>query len=116
MNDSPVLRNSRPVTERYDTHVVNSWVEENRFLSLLPDYPELPFFGQAREILPDPFWTDHAAVVACYWRAGELAFSNFKQTTFGKDFLANYFDTAFNRNPFMLDLTFITRFGGYWGG
>ena len=113
MNDSPVLRNSRPVTERYDTHVVNSWVEENRFLSLLPDYPELPFFGQAREILPDPFWTDHAAVVACYWRAWELAFSNLKQPTLENDFVANYCDTAFNGNLFMWDSAFITCFGVY---
>src|SRR5258706_7279503 len=113
MNDSPVLRNSRPVTERYDTHVVNSWVEENRFLSLLPDYPELPFFGQAREILPDPFWTDHAAVVACYWRAGGLAFSNFKQTTLGNDFVAHYFHTALKRELFMLESAFLTCVGGH---
>src|SRR5260221_10841592 len=110
MNDSPVLRNSRPVTERYDTHVVNPWVEENRFLSLLPDYTELPSFGRARETLPDPFWTDHAAVIACYWRAWELAFCNPKQPTFEKDFLGHYFDTPLNAKLFMWGSSFFTFF------
>ena len=113
MNDSPTLRNPRPATERYDTHVANPWVEENRFLSLLPDDSELPSFGRARETLPDPFWIDHAAVIDCYWRAWELAFSNLKQPTLENDFVANYCDTAFNGNLFMWDSSFITCFGVY---
>src|SRR5258706_15803655 len=95
MNDSPTLRNPTPRTERYDTHVVNPWVEENRFLSLLPDYTELPSFGRARETLPDPFWTDHAAVIACYWRGLVPAFCNLKQPTFLKEFLVINCDTTF---------------------
>ncbi len=113
MNNSPTLRNPKPVTERYDTHVANPWVEENRFLSLLPAYTELPSFGRARETLPDLFWTDHTAVIACYWRAWELAFSNLKQPTLENDFVANYCDTAFNGNLFMWDSSFITCFGVY---
>lgn len=113
MNDSPFLSGAPRVAERYDTHVSNPWVEENHFLSFLPSYVELPSFGQARESLPDPFWTDHSAAVACYWRAWELAFSNLKRPTSENDFVANYCDTAFNGNLFMWDSSFITCFGIY---
>jgi len=113
MNDSPLLSGPRRVAELYDTHVSNPWVEENHFLSLLPSDRELPSFRQARETLPDPFWTDHSAAVACYWRAWELAFSNLKRPNSENDFVANYCDTAFNGNLFMWDSSFITCFGVY---
>jgi mannosylglycerate hydrolase MGH1-like protein len=113
MNDSPILSGPRRVAELYDTHVSNSWAEENHFLSLLPNYAELPSFSQIRQTLPDPFWTDHSAAVACYWRAWELAFSNLKRPTSENDFVANYCDTAFNGNLFMWDSSFITCFGAY---
>jgi len=113
MNDSPVLRSPRLFTERYDTHVDNPWVSENPFVSLQPEHTELPSFLQARAVLPDPFWADHAAAMACYWRAWELAFSNLKQPTPENGFTANYCDTAFNGNLFMWDSSFITGFGVY---
>ena len=113
MNESPFLSGPGRVAERYDTHVPSPWVEENHFLSLLPSHTELPSFSQARESLPDPFWTDHTAAVACYWRAWELAFSNLKRPTEQNDFVANYCDTAFNGNLFMWDSSFITCFGVY---
>ncbi|HLO28048.1 MAG TPA: trehalase family glycosidase [Anaerolineales bacterium] len=112
-NDSPFLANSRLFTDCYDTHISNPWVEENRFLSLQPSRNDLPSFSKAREILPDPFWADHMASVACYWRAWELAFSNLKQPVPENDFVANYCDTAFNGNLFMWDSAFITCFGSY---
>jgi AraC-like DNA-binding protein len=34
MTDTPFLPVPRPLTERYDTHVVNPWVRENRFVSM----------------------------------------------------------------------------------
>ncbi len=100
-DDSPFLHSSKLLTDCYDTHVSNPWVEENHFLSLPPSHTELPSFSQAREALPAPFWADHAAAVACYWRAWELAFSNLKCPTSENDFVANYCDSAFNGNLFM---------------
>jgi len=113
MNDSPFLGRPKPNPERYDTHVADAWVSENRFISMAPDHAALPSFSQAREVLPDPFWTGHKEVNDCYWRAWELAFSNLKRPTPENDFAANYCDTAFNGNLFMWDSSFITCFGVY---
>ena len=112
-DNSPFLQNPRTLADCYDTHIRNPWVRENSFLSLSPSLTDLPSFVQAREILPNPFWSDHAAEMACYWRAWELAFSNLKQPTLENNFVANYCDTAFNGNLFMWDSSFITCFGLY---
>ena len=103
MTDSPFLSHPSPVTERYDTHVANSWVGENRFISSPPESSALPSYAQVREILPDPFWSGHQTAIDCYWRAWELAFGNLKQPSEKNGFIANYCDTAFNGNLFMWD-------------
>jgi hypothetical protein len=113
MSETPVLKNPRPNTERYDTHVVNPWAGQNKFKFLPLESVKLPLYRQARELLPEPFWTDHTANIDCYWRAWELAFGNLKQPTPENDFVANYCDTAFNGNLFMWDSSFVTCFGGY---
>ena len=113
MTDSPLLPKSRSGMERYDTHMPNRWVPENRFMDLASFGENLPSFSKAREILPIPFWEDHGSTIDCYWRAWELAFSNLKQPTLENDFAANYCDTAFNGNLFMWDSSFITFFGVY---
>ncbi len=113
MSDSPVLRRPTLFTERYDTHVVNAWAQASVFRSGLPHSAELPSFGPARAVLPDPFWEGHAATIACYWRAWELAFSNLKQAGAQNGFSANYCDTAFNGNLFLWDSSFVTCFGVY---
>jgi len=66
MNDTPSIQNPMFITERYDTHVANPWVQENRFFSVQPERMELPLYSQARQVLPDPFWASHAATIACY--------------------------------------------------
>jgi hypothetical protein len=113
MNDTPFLERPKPNPERYDTHVADKWVSENQFIAMTPDFADLPSLAQVRDILPDPFWTGHPEVNACYWRAWELAFSNLKRPTPENDFAANYCDTAFNGNLFMWDSSFITCFGVY---
>jgi hypothetical protein len=113
MTDSPFMQNLKPNPERYDTHVPNAWVSENRFISKPPEITDLPTFSQSRVTLPDPFWTGHNSVIDCYWRAWELAYSSLKQPTPENDFSANYCDTAFNGNLFMWDSAFITCFGVY---
>jgi len=112
-DDSPFLQNPRILADCYNTHIANPWVKENQFLSLSPRHAELPSFAQARETLPNPFWSGHAAEMACYWRAWELAFSNLKMPSSENEFVANYCDTAFNGNLFMWDSSFITFFGLY---
>jgi hypothetical protein len=108
MTDSPFLSHPSPVTERYDTHVANAWVGENRFIFSPPESSELPSYVQARGILPDPFWSDHQTAIDCYWRAWELAFSNLEMPSEKNGFIANYCDTAFNGNLFMWDSAFVT--------
>jgi hypothetical protein len=111
--DTPHVQNPKHGQDAYDTHVANVWVSENRFIAKTPEHADLPLFSQAREILPEPFWVDHAAAIACYWRAWELAFGNLKQPTPENDFAANFCDTAFNGNLFMWDSCFVTGFGVY---
>src|SRR5438128_2172737 len=113
MSDTPFLSAPRPAMERYDTHVVNAWADQNEFISMPPEVGELPTFSQARDVLPDPFWAEHETTIACYWRAWELAFGNLKTATRENNFAANYCDTAFNGNLFMWDSSFITGFGAY---
>jgi hypothetical protein len=113
MSDTPFLSEPRPAMERYDTHVVNAWVDQNEFISRPPENGELPAFSRAREVLPDPFWSEHQTTMDCYWRAWELAFGNLRAPTPENNFAANYCDTAFNGNLFMWDSCFITGFGGY---
>jgi hypothetical protein len=113
MNDSPFLRRPHPATERYDTHVANAWVLQNQFIARPQDQEKPPSYLQSREVLPDPFWANHAAAIACYWRAWELAFGNLKQPDANNGFSSNYCDTAFNGNLFMWDSAFITCFGAY---
>ncbi len=113
MDDSPVVRTPRLFIERYDTHVPNAWVQDNRFVSKAPEQLDIPPYLQARDALPEPFWASHPAHIACYWRAWELAFGNLKQPSPENGFVANYCDTAFNGNLFMWDSAFVTGFGGY---
>jgi hypothetical protein len=112
-SDSPLIQNSKSNPERYDTHVVNPWVSENRFITAPKDAVALPTLAQARAVLPDPYWGEHTAAIDCYWRAWELAFNNLKRPTLENGFAANYCDTAFNGNLFMWDTCFITCFGLY---
>jgi len=113
MSDSPVLRRSTLFVERYDTHVTNAWAQANAFRSRAPQPAEVPIYEHSRAVLPDPFWGGHAATIACYWRAWELAFGNLKRPTARNGFSASYCDTAFNGNLFLWDSSFVTGFGLY---
>jgi len=113
MSVTPYSRNPGPGAERYDTHVPNRFVPENRFLAALAEAAALPGFERTRPLLPEPIWEGHAEAVACYWRAWELAFGNLKQSTRENGFCSNYCDTAFNGNLFMWDSAFVTAFGLY---
>jgi len=113
MSDTPVYRDPLIFKERYDTHVPNPWVLENRFIALQPASIAVPEYAHARQLLPQPFWSDHTPTIDCYWKAWELAFSNLKSPSPENGFVSNYCDTAFNGNLFMWDSAFVTRFGEY---
>lgn len=113
MTDSPVFHKPRLWAERYDTHVPDPWAARNHFVWAPRQEHGLPVFAQGRGVLPEPFWAGHESVIACYWRAWELAFGNLKRPTEQNDFVSNYCDTAFNGNLFMWDSAFVTCFGLY---
>jgi len=96
-----------------DTHVSNPLVGENVFLTMAPEESDLPTYGQARDVLPNPYWAGHQATIDCYWKTWELAFGNLRRPTPENGFVANYIDTAFNDHLFMWDSTFILLFARY---
>jgi hypothetical protein len=111
--ESPFIKSPRPFFESYDTHVRQSYLEENTFLHQIPQIEALLTFEQVRQRLPDPFWDKHQSIVDCYWRAWELAFSHLSPATGDNGFISNYIDSAFNGNVFMWDSGFMTFFGLY---
>lgn len=97
----------------YNTHVENSFVQENIYRGMEPEQAELPRFEQARSLLPEPLWAGHQAAIDCYWKTWQLAFRNLRQPTAENGFVSNYIDTAFNDNLFMWDSAFILLFARY---
>jgi hypothetical protein len=55
-----------------------------------------PTFADARPLLPQPFWSGHEDAIACYWRAWELAFGNFRRATPENRFVCRISAPAFN--------------------
>jgi glycogen debranching enzyme len=98
---------------RPDTHVPNRLVDENVFLKLPMEEAALPGFGASRDLLPAPHWPGRETVVACYWKAWEIAFRNLRQPAPESPLIANFIDTAFNNCTFMWDSSFMTMFGRY---
>jgi hypothetical protein len=98
---------------RPDTHVPNPLVAENAFLTLAPEEAALPAFGSSKALLPAPRWEGHDSVLACYWRAWEIAFRNLRRPPAQSPLVANFIDTAFNDCTFMWDSSFMTMFGRY---
>jgi len=98
---------------RPDTHVRNRLVDENVFLTLPREETSLPVFGLAKDLLPAPHWKGRERVIACYWKAWEIAFRNLRQPPPQSPLIANFIDTAFNHCTFMWDSSFMTMFGRY---
>ncbi len=92
---------------------ISPLVQENFFLSKIPDDRSLPVYEAIREELPCPVWEGHQATIDAYWRAWELAFSNLRQPVPESGFVSNYIDTAFNGCEFMWDSSFMLMFGKY---
>jgi hypothetical protein len=97
----------------YDTHVPNPLVKENVFSGIAPEDRDPPKYAEAKRLLPEPFWENHAPHIDCYWKAWELAFRNLRRPSPGSKFVSNFIDTAFNNCLFMWDSVFILMFGRY---
>ncbi|MGH3144920.1 MAG: MGH1-like glycoside hydrolase domain-containing protein [Rubrobacter sp.] len=93
-----------------DTHLREPLVRENVFVGMTPEDAPPPTFEEGWQALPQPFWSGHENVVACYWRAWELAFVNLRRPEPGSGFISNFIDTAFNDCLFMWDSAFILLF------
>ncbi len=91
----------------------SSLVKENVFLHKEMEVAALPIFDEVQKQLPKPIWNGRSDVVACYWRAWEIAFANLRQPVAGSGFVSNFIDTAFNGCLFMWDSSFILMFGKY---
>ncbi|MFZ9034513.1 MAG: MGH1-like glycoside hydrolase domain-containing protein [Francisellaceae bacterium] len=96
-----------------NTYIHNALVSENHFLRKPFTTQALPVYDEIKDKLPQPYWQGHEAVIACYWKSWELAFSHLKRPTPDNGFVENYIDTAYNGNIFMWDSTFMTLFGLY---
>ena len=97
----------------YSTHVENSLLNKNVFLSAVMDTSPPPEFSESKDKLPKPIWEGHEAVIGCYWKAWELAFGNLYAPTAGSGFVSPFLDTAFNGCLFMWDSAFSLMFGRY---
>lgn len=97
----------------FDTHVANSYVKQNSFIGAVPDTTTPPLFVNSKESLPQPYWNTRPDVIACYWKAWELAFSNLNKVNATSGFISPFIDPAFNDHIFMWDCSFMTMFGKY---
>lgn len=88
-------------------------VAENSFIGAEPNMAPLPVFEEVKTQLPQPFWVGHEDVIACYYKAWEIAFSNLRQPKEGTGFVSGFIDTAFNGCTFMWDSAFMLMFGKY---
>ena len=97
----------------YATYISNPHAERNPFRGAAPQTERLPSLEQSRAVLPEPFWDGHAAAIACYWKAWQIAFGRLKNPTPENGFVSPYVDTGFNGNLFMWDSAFIVMFARY---
>ena len=84
---------------------LNPYLVEKYEPQSIPDYDS--------EKLPRLIADEHPEWVAMYDYAWRTAFNNLRQPIAESGFVANFIDTAFNKNTFMWDSCFMTMFGRY---
>ena len=97
----------------YKLYTHNPYVEENQFIETKPDLSTPPVFETIKSNLPSPSWSVRKDVIAAYWKAWEIAFSNLRAVNPASGFTAPYIDAAFNGCVFMWDTSFMSLFGKY---
>lgn len=70
----------------------------------------LPQFEALRSQLPAPILDGHPLWVQTYWKAWQLAFSNFNEPAPGSGFVSQFIDASFNQNIFLWDSSFMSMF------
>jgi hypothetical protein len=70
----------------------------------------LPTFAGTRSLLPSPIYDEDPNLVACYWKAWEIAFRHFYEPLPGTGFVSQFIDAGFNANIFLWDTAFMTMF------
>lgn len=94
-------------------YAVDPQAAKNSFIGMTPENAPLPIYEEIVDRLPLPVWEGHAATVACYHKAWQIAFRNLRQPVASAGFVSNFIDTAFNGYLFMWDSAFIVMFGKY---
>jgi hypothetical protein len=74
------------------------------------DPAPLPQYQQLRAQLPAPILDDHPLWVETYWKAWQLAFTNFNEPAPGSGFVSQFIDASFNQNIFLWDSSFMSMF------
>jgi len=70
----------------------------------------LPKYEEVRSQLPSPIDDDHPLWVETYWKAWELAFSNFHEPAPSSGLVSQFIDAAFDQSIFLWDSSFMTLF------
>ena len=73
----------------------------------------LPKFSEMKNQLPAPIYDENPTYLAMYWKAWELAFSNFHEPAAKSGYVSQFIDAAFNENIFQWDTCFMTMFCNY---
>lgn len=73
----------------------------------------LPTYQMTKKLLPSPIYDEDTSLIVTYWKAWELAFSNFHEPTEENGFVSQYIDAAFNKSTFQWDDCFMTMFCNY---
>lgn len=92
----------------------NKYVEENTFLTQIPNSDPTPDYLPNKEKLPFPVWDNHESTLRTYAHVAELAFENFKAPNPQSGMVSPFIDTAFNGNLFMWDSAFNVMYGRYF--
>lgn len=74
------------------------------------DPAPLPTWDDLRTTLPAPIYDAEPVWIDMYWKAWEIASTNFYEPAPGSGFVSQFTDAAFNENIFLWDTAFITMF------
>lgn len=96
-----------------NTYVKEPLVTENEYRIAKPWTLEPKSFEEAKAILPNPIWENHAKEIEMYWKAWEIGIGNIRQVEEGSGFVSPYLDVAYNGNIFMWDSSFMMMFARY---
>lgn len=99
--------------ETLENYVRMPLVEGNTFKSLPLKTETLPTYEEGKGALPRPHWPNNPDAIRCYDKVWSLAFKNLKNPLPGTGYITPFIDTAFSKEIFMWDSSFILMFARY---